>query len=120
MILRSTPHQTLLDYDEFQRCEELRQKTSQTPITFSQRRFATAQDAQEWFEDLTQGDGPDGEELYKLCPGRCSPEYTSTEYLDHNSVVTSVSAVCGHARDKADDHYTISASIVWICLSKSS
>jgi hypothetical protein len=118
MILRSTPHQTLLDYDEFQRCEELRQTTSRAPIRFSDRRFASAKEAQEWFEDLTQGDGPDGEALYKLCPGRCSPEYTSTEYLHDNSVVTSVSAVCSHARDRSDDQFSISASIVWICFSQ--
>jgi hypothetical protein len=116
-VLRSTPNKTLTDYDEFQRCAELLKQTSKKPISFAHRTFATVKESQEWFHDLTQGDGPDGEELYRQCPGRCSPDYTSVEYAQGNSVTISVNATCGHARNRSDDQYRLSASVGWICSS---
>lgn len=116
VVFHSTPHQRLSNYDEAAACEVLLERTSKVPIVYSGRRFASEEQVREWYNDLTQGDGADGEDLYKRCPGACSPSYSSEVYRDGAELVASTSIVCGHARDKDDNQYLLTAGVKWICL----
>ncbi len=115
VLFSSTPQKYLLDHEEASQCQTLLESTSKSPIIFENRRFASDDQAREWYEDLTQGDGVDGEDLYRRCPGACSPAYASQVYRDGDQFVVSTSIVCGHARDKDDGQYTLSTKIRWIC-----
>lgn len=115
VLFESSPHTSLVDYDESSVCQGLYQATSIRPIVYTGRLFATDNEAKEWYKDLTQGDGPDGEDLYQRCPGRCSPAYSSTIYQNQSHYVVTTSIVCGHARDKDDNQYRLRAALRWIC-----
>jgi hypothetical protein len=117
VVFSSAPHATLQDYDERGQCEELFTKTQRAPIEFLNRSFDEQGQVEEWYSDLTQGDGEDGESLYEQCPGRCSPRYSSLIFKRGAKFVISTSVVCGHARDKDDNQYLLGAALRWICLS---
>lgn len=115
VLFESSPHTSLTDYDERSACQGLYEATRARPIVYRQRVFSTDREAKEWYKDLTQGDGPDGEDLYRRCPGRCSPSYSSTVYQNQGHVVVTTSIVCGHARDKDDNQYRLRAALRWVC-----
>ena len=115
VIFKSKPHLVLRDYDEAATCSKLLESTTAAPITYSNRRFSSDDAAKEWYHELTQGDGEDGEDLYRRCPGSCSPSYSSVVYRHGAEVVVSTSIVCGPARDRDDDQYQLSAAIQWVC-----
>lgn len=115
VVFTSTPNMTLLDHDDAAMCAKLYQATQQNPIEYRNRTFDSQSDAEEWYNDLTQGDGSDGEDLYTRCPGACSPAYSSVTYQLNGKFTVSTSIVCGHARDKDDNQYRLSASVRWIC-----
>jgi hypothetical protein len=114
-VFDSVPNLILTDYDEFNACKELFETTKKIPIVYENRVFSSDQEAKDWYQDLTQGDGADGEDLYARCPGACSPSYSSVAYQKDGKFIVSTSIVCGHARDKDDDQYRLSASLRWIC-----
>jgi len=116
VVFRSVPRLTLSGYGESDRCDQLLHQTTQQPIVFNKKLFDSKDDAQDWYEDLTQGDGEDGSVLYTRCPGRCSPSYTSVIYKQSSKYVVTTSVVCGHARDKDDDLYNLSVALRWVCL----
>jgi hypothetical protein len=118
VVFTSTPHKTLPDHDDAAMCAKLFESTQQTPIRYENRTFDSQEEAEEWYDDLTQGDGPDGEDLYARCPGACSPAYSSITYKINGKFAVSTSVVCGHARDKDDNQYRLSASVRWMCPSK--
>ena len=115
VVFTSSPNLVLQDYDEHSTCQRLYEITRTSPIVYANRVFPSDQDAKEWYKDLTQGDGPDGADLYERCPGRCSPTYSSTAYRRDDQFVVTTSIVCGHARDKDDDQYKLAASLRWMC-----
>lgn len=115
VVFSSTPNATLPEYEDSSSCQRLLEATRQQPIVFNNREFATQDDAEEWYNDLTQGDGADGEDLYNRCPGRCSPSYSSIIYRKGEKFIVTTSIVCGHARDKDDNQYRLSSSLRWIC-----
>jgi hypothetical protein len=115
VIFTSSPNLSLQDYDEHSTCQSLYEATRTSPIVYAHRVFSSDQDAKEWYKDLTQGDGPDGANLYERCPGSCSPSYSSTTYRQEDQFVVTTSIVCGHARDKDDDQYRLTASLRWLC-----
>lgn len=115
VVFTSTPNQTLPDHADAAMCARLFQSTQQTPIEYRNRTFDSQEDAEEWYNDLTQGDGSDGEDLYARCPGACSPAYSSVTYQINGKFTVSTSVVCGHARDKEDNQYRLTASVRWIC-----
>lgn len=115
VVFQSTPHMTLSDYDDRDRCEDLFSRTRQQPIEFLNRTFDSQDEVEDWYKDLTRGDGDDGESLYDRCPGRCSPRYSSLIFKRGEKFVISTSVVCGHARDKDDDQYALRAAVRWIC-----
>ena len=118
VVFTSTPNKTLPEYEDSSSCERLFQDTQKTPITYRNRTFDSQDDAEDWYHDLTQGDGKDGEDLYARCPGQCSPAYSSVAYKHNGKFVVSTSILCGHARDKDDNQYRLTASVRWICPSE--
>lgn len=116
VVFSSVPNVTLPDYDESSTCQRLYEGTQKSPITYNDRSFDSQEDAEEWYDDLTQGDGTDGEDLYAKCPGKCSPSYSSVSYKHGGKFIVSTSIICGHARDKDDNQYRLSAALRWICL----
>lgn len=115
VIFSSSPNKTLTDYDETSSCQQLSDSTQKSPITYKNRAFDSEASAKEWYNDLTQGDGPDGEDLYEKCPGKCSPAYSSTAYEEGGKFIVTTSITCGHARDKDDNQYRLNAAIRWVC-----
>ena len=115
IVFSSVPNITLGEYDERERCEALLSKTRRHPIQFPDRSFNGRTEFEDWYRDLTQGDGKDGESLYEQCPGRCSPQYSSLIFKRGDKLVVSTSVVCGHARDKDDDQYVLRSAVRWIC-----
>ena len=115
IVFSSVPNITLGEYDERDRCEAFLTKTRHHPIQFPGRSFNGRDDFEDWYSDLTQGDGKDGESLYEQCPGRCSPQYSSQIFKRGEKLVVSTSVVCGHARDKDDDQYVLRSAVRWIC-----
>ena len=116
VVFSSAPHITLPDYDEASTCQQLYETTQKSPIVYAGRSFDSQEEAEEWYDDLTQGDGTDGEDLYAKCPGKCSPSYSSISYKHSGKIIVSTSIICGHARDKDDNQYRLTASLKWICL----
>lgn len=115
VVFSSTPNMTLPDYEDSPSCQKLLTATQNQPIVYSNREFDTQNDADEWYNDLTQGDGTDGEDLYERCPGQCSPSYSSVMYRKNGKFIVTTSIVCGHARDKSDNQYRLTSSLRWIC-----
>ena len=115
VVFRSEPHKRLLNYDEYPICDALYKHTRIHPIMYEHRTFSSEREAKKWYRDLTQGRGVDGKDLYVRCPGRCSPAYSSTAFQHSDKFIVSATIVCGHARDKDDDQYLLSASLRWIC-----
>ncbi|MEY4669349.1 MAG: hypothetical protein RL518_2048 [Pseudomonadota bacterium] len=115
VVFSSIPNMTLPEYEDSPSCEKLLTATQKEPIVYTDREFDTQDEAEEWYNDLTQGDGADGEDLYNRCPGQCSPSYSSIMYRKNGKVVVTTSIVCGHARDKDDNQYRLSSSLRWIC-----
>jgi hypothetical protein len=115
VVFNSTPNMTLNDYDEASSCQKYYEATKATPIVYANREFDSQEDAEGWYEDLTQGDGEDGEDLYERCPGSCSPAYSSVIYKRKEKFLVSTSIVCGHARDKDDNQYRLNAALRWMC-----
>jgi hypothetical protein len=115
LIFNSAPNATLQGYEDSSTCTTLYEATRTQPIVYADRTFDSEADAKDWYEDLTQGDGDDGEDLYKRCPGNCSPSYSSVSVKKADRLVVTTSIICGHARDKDDDQYRLSAALRWIC-----
>jgi hypothetical protein len=115
IVFTSTPNRTLDSYDESTSCAQYQELTTASPIVYANRTFDSQSDAESWYEDMTQGNGIDGEDLYGRCPGKCSPAYSSVIYQRNQKFVVTTSIVCGHARDKDDNQYRLTASVRWIC-----
>lgn len=115
VVFTSTPNLQLQDYDEHSRCQRLYESTQISPIVYANRVFPSDRDAKKWYKELTQGNGPDGADLYERCPGKCSPSYSSIVYRKDEQYIVTASIVCGHARDKDDDQYRLTASLRWLC-----
>lgn len=115
VVFLSKPNVELKGYDEAETCNNLLKATTAAPITYDKRRFPSDDAAKAWYNDLTQGNGQDGADLYKRCPGSCSPQYSSVAYRDGSDIVVSTSIICGPARDKDDNQYDLTAAVRWVC-----
>lgn len=116
VVFTSAPNLTLPEYEDSPSCQKLLEATRHQPIVYKDREFDTQDEAKEWYNDLTQGDGTDGEDLYNRCPGQCSPSYSSVIYRARGKFLVTTSIICGHARDKDDNQYRLSSALRWMCL----
>ena len=115
IVFSSVPKKYLSDYSDSKKCEDLLQKTKDNPIKFSDRKFSTQEEFNAWFGDFSQGKGTDGNELYKLCDGACSPRYTCFISQKDGHLNVDAEAICGTARDKNDNLYVLSYSYRFFC-----
>lgn len=92
-------------------CQDLERETTKTPLRFSEKRFATVDDLNEWIMDFSRGKGPEGKELYRLCSSNCSPRYTFLiKTPDDGAFYVEPEVVCGLARDRSNKRYSLSTS----------
>lgn len=105
------PNKTLSTYSDYQSCAEFEAKTTTSRLKFSEQRFDTLESLAEWIGDFSQGKGTLGQELYRLCPGACSPRYFHSIRLSGGEFFALPTAVCGHARDKDDNQYQLRYSL---------
>jgi hypothetical protein len=115
LIFKSNPNKVQSAYSEQAQCQTLLDQTSKNPIVYRDLKFKTAEEAKAWYHELTQGEGPEGEDLYERCSGSCSPIYsTDVTHHDKNFILTAT-IICGHARDKDDDQYRLRSAFKWTC-----
>lgn len=118
ILFSSTPKKVLESYDDKDVCEKMLKDTSSQPISFQNRRFSTVEDINGYYSNLCQGSGDDGEVLYQKCSSSCSPRYLSFIDKGSSGFLMTTKIVCGHARDKDDDQYELSAIYRWSCEDK--
>ncbi len=112
----STPRIFLDSYPDQGSCDALYQLTRQKPLIFTSEPFDQSSDIRDWYKDFSRGANPEGEDLYRQCPGACSPQYKA--YITTNSAgrfLIEAHVVCGPARDKTDNTYLLSSALRWIC-----
>jgi len=115
ILFRVAPNKFLESYADFDKCEKLQKQTSSQPLRFGPHRAGSIDELAGWLSDVSQGDGQDGAVLYQKCGGRCSPRYSMDVIADSDRFVATLEVVCGHARDKKDNSYTIASSYRWAC-----
>ena len=115
IVLRSTPHHYLDNYEDKTKCEAYYQHTLKEPIRFHNKRFRSTTELNHWFSDFSQGRGQEGADLYQRCDGLCSPSYTTFIRKEAQQYHVTVEVVCGPARDKHDNRYEITLKYLWVC-----
>jgi hypothetical protein len=116
VVFRSIPNKFRAGYSDAGMCEKLEAQTRATPFRYGGKTFASLDDLNSWFSDFSQGDGPDGEDLYRRCSGVCSPQYTNVIDVTTKSALKLVAeVVCGPARDKSDNQYRLSIAYRFAC-----
>lgn len=92
-------------------CVTLERDTKQHPLTFPAQEFKTVEKLNAWVMEFTQGRGTEGQRLYEQCGGNCSPRYTFLIAQGADGLRLDTSVVCGLARDRASDDYTVSTAL---------
>lgn len=115
ILVSVVPNKFLKSYGEAQKCEGRLKQTSTRPLRFGPRHAKSEDELATWLSDVSQGHGEDGTVLYKECDGKCSPRYFMDIAQDGNGFVGNLSVVCGPARDKEDNTYTISTGYRLAC-----
>ncbi|MCB0323402.1 MAG: hypothetical protein KDD69_07500 [Bdellovibrionales bacterium] len=107
VLLTIEPSVYLSEYSDKALCEKYLQTTTAAPIVFPGRTFASVSQLQDWFWELSTGKGEDGEALYRRCTGSCSPRYRTEVRPKESGYSVTTEVVCGPARDKDDNTYTL-------------
>jgi len=116
VVFRSIPNKFRTEYSDVATCTRLEAQTRVAPFRYGRKTFASLDELNSWFSDFSQGDGPDGEDLYRRCSGACSPQYTNVIDVTTSSALSLVAdVVCGPARDKSDDQYRLSIAYRFAC-----
>ncbi len=119
IVLRTTPNKYLGEYDDFAHCKALLEQTTAKAIQYQGMSFESSDEFNEWYQDFTSGKGKEGEDLYSRCDLSCSPQYTSTiSERPSGELLASTSVICGHARDKSENNYRLTAELHWLCAEK--
>src|SRR5262245_22166315 len=109
------PNRLLKSYQDAEKCVQRLTQTSAQPLRFGPRRVKTENELGNWIAEVSQGHGEDGALLYEKCDGKCSPRYFIEAAPDGHGIVGSMSVVCGPARDKDDNTYTVLSGYRWGC-----
>jgi hypothetical protein len=116
IVFRSIPNQFREDYSDAGTCKKLEALTRVAPIRYNGKTFASLDDLNSWFSDFSQGDAPEGKDLYRRCSGDCSPQYTNLIDITGSSTFNlDAEVVCGPARDKSDNQYRLSIAYRFAC-----
>jgi len=92
-------------------CLTLERDTTQQPLTFPTQEFKSVEALNVWVMEFSQGRGVEGNKLYEQCGGNCSPRYTFLIAQGTDGLRLDTSVVCGLARDRASDDYTVSTAL---------
>ena len=114
-FLRSVPNKFLGSYSDQGECQTLEAQTKKDPFRYTNLKFQTLDELNNWFGDFSQGKGKDGADLYARCPGSCSPQYTNIVRKENDYFSLQVEVICGPARDKSDNQYQLTAGYRWDC-----
>ncbi len=89
-------------------CDTRFTETQSSPLVYIKNDFKNKDDLINWISNFSQGDGKEGNDLYKKCSGDCSPQYSYkiTRNTAGNFSLTA-SVICGKARNKSDDLYEL-------------
>lgn len=115
---RSAPTSFREDYAHAEHCQRLFEETSRRPLTFQSRSFESVDEVSRWVEDLAMGRNLDGEQLYEHCNNGCSPRYSWTISQDGNGLRVDTEVVCGPARNRSDNEFELSYSLLWSCTNR--
>ncbi len=115
VVLESVPGKFLLDYEGEEACARRHEQTSQTPLQFPEQEFADIESVVTWYADFSRGYGEYGRLLYSQCEGECSPQYRLRLREEKGELLVRTEVVCGPARDREENSYTLSASIELNC-----
>ena len=115
IIFKSIPNLSKKTTSDDEMCEQQDKATSQTPLEFNGKRFATVDDLNDWIMDFTQGKGADGKSLYKQCPGKCSPQYTWWIDPREGALLVDARVICGRPRDRSGNKYQLSIAMTPAC-----
>lgn len=116
ILLTITPLKFLDTYADANKCQQRLRQTSNQPLRFGPRHARSTDELAAWISDLTQGRGPDGKVLYNQCDGSCSPRYSARVTQDGDGLVATLDVVCGPARDRDDNMYSVASAYRWSCV----
>ena len=115
IVLKSTPELSTKDDADDQMCESLEKATTEAPLDFNGKHFASVDELTDWIMDFTQGKGADGKLLYEQCPGKCSPQYTWWIDSGKTGLMVDARVICGLPRDRDGDKYHLSIALAASC-----
>ena len=118
ILLNIVPEKLLTTYSDFDKCDERLRQTSRQPLRFGPHRVRSVDELASWLSDVSQGRGHDGAVLYQECDGKCSPRYAAEVVPDGDGLIATLDVVCGHARDKDDNSYSVASAYRWACVLK--
>jgi hypothetical protein len=116
ILLTIAPEKFLAVYADAHKCEERLSQTSAQPLRFGPRHAGSTDELAAWISDLSQGRGLDGAVLYKQCDGSCSPRYSARVTQDGDGFVATLDVVCGPARDRNNNMYSVASGYRWACI----
>lgn len=116
VVYRVAPVAFLPDEKQHEVCLTFEKQTSETPMLFDPRSFASVDDLNEWMTAFSQGRGEDGRLLYERCGSNCSPRYTFFIASEGAGYQVKAEVLCGLARDKSNDQYLISTALRQRCV----
>ena len=110
IILTTTPNKISKEYEDRDYCEKkLQQTTANNKLVYNSAVLNSSAAVNDWLSGLSQGKSPEGVSLYKKCDRSCSPSYEYIITLNDGKFNIKASVSCGHARDKNDNKYKLSA-----------
>lgn len=117
IVFQATPSKHLEGYSDHAECVKLLRDTTAKPIVFAEMQTSSAAQFAAWFTEFSQGKGKEGKELYRKCPGSCSPQYDNYLEIEHGGKAMKVtsSVICGHARDKGDNTFKLVSMLKTEC-----
>ncbi|MGD9603759.1 MAG: hypothetical protein AB7V59_18270 [Gammaproteobacteria bacterium] len=111
IVYRVAPVSFLPESQQQALCLTLERDTGKHPFAFPSQSFKTVEELNEWVMEFSQGRGEEGRRLYEQCGGNCSPRYTFLIAPAKGGLQLDTSVVCGLARDRASDEYSVSTAI---------
>jgi hypothetical protein len=109
--IQSIPNKILGSYTDKAYCETKLLETIDNKLLFTSPKFKSLDELNSWIGDFSQGKGADGAQLYQQCDKTCSPSYEyKISFRSEPKTEYEVKAlvICGHARDKDDNQYSLS------------
>jgi len=111
IVYRVAPVAFLPPSEQQALCVTLERDTARHPLAFQPQEFKTVEDLNAWVMEFSQGRGEEGRKLYEQCGGNCSPRYTFLIAQGKDGLRLDTTVVCGLARDRASDEYSVSTAV---------